>query len=97
MSDILLTQAHSLSPNQARAAAEKVALEMAQQFDMAIDWVGDTVSFSRSGVSGSLSLMPKEVQLEITLGMLLRAFKDKIEQRISANMAKVFCPGEPPI
>ena len=95
MSDIHLIQAHKLSPKKARAAAEKGALEMAQQFGMKIEWQGDTVTFQRSGVSGTLTLLPREAQLDITLGLLLRAFKEKIEQRISGNMYKLFCSDTP--
>jgi putative polyhydroxyalkanoate system protein len=91
VSDIYLVQAHLLNPKKARAAAEKVALEMAQQFGMTSDWQGDTLKFQRSGVSGTLTLLPNEAQLDITLGVLLRAFKAKIEQRISGNMYNVFC------
>ncbi len=90
MADISIRQKHLLTAKKARAAAEKVADEMAKDFDMAIDWQDDVLNFKRSGVSGSLTLLEREAQLEITLGFMLKAFAVKIEEKVSINMAKVF-------
>jgi putative polyhydroxyalkanoate system protein len=90
MADITIHQNHQLTAGKARAAAEKVADEMASEFDMAIDWQGDVLSFKRSGVSGTLTLLDQAAQLDITLGFMLKAFAPKIEEKVSENMAKVF-------
>ena len=63
---------------------------MATEFDMVIQWDGDVLSFKRSGVSGTLTLLDREALLDITLGSMLRAFAAKIEDKVSGNMAKVF-------
>ncbi len=90
MADITIRQAHQLSAAKARAAAEKVADEMAIEFDMATDWEGDVLNFKRSGVSGTLTLLDREAQLDINLGFMLKAFAPKIEEQAGRNMAKVF-------
>ncbi len=90
MGDITIRHAHALNATKARAAAEKVADEMATEFDMAIQWEGDVLSFRRSGVSGTLTLLDREALLDITLGFMLKAFAAKIEDKVSGNMAKVF-------
>ena len=90
MADITLRHAHELDANQARAAAEKVANEMATEFEMAVQWEGDVLSFKRSGVSGTLTLLDREALLDIDLGFMLKAFAAKIEEKVSGNMAKVF-------
>lgn len=90
MADISLRQPHELNAVRARAAAEKVADEMASEFDMAIQWDGDVLNFKRSGVSGTLTLLEREAQLDITLGFMLKAFASKIEEKVSVNLAKVF-------
>ena len=91
MADISIRQGHALSARRARAAAEKVAAEMATEFDMAITWEGEVLNFTRSGVSGQLTLREREAQLDVTLGFMLKAFAQQIEEKLSANMAKVFC------
>ena len=90
MADITIRHAHHLNAAKARAAAEKVADEMASEFDMAIQWEGDVLSFKRSGVSGTLTLLDREALLDITLGFMLKAFAAKIQEKVSGNMAKVF-------
>ncbi len=90
MADITIHQPHRLTPSKARAAAEKVADEMASEFDMAIDWQGDVLNFKRSGVSGTLTLLDSAAQLDITLGFMLKAFAPKIEEQVGRNMEKVF-------
>lgn len=66
---------------------------MTSEFDMACTWEGDVLSFKRSGVSGTLALREHEVQLDITLGFILKAFAGKIEEKVSENMSKVFASG----
>ena len=90
MADISIRQSHQLSAGKARAAAEKVADEMTSEFDMTCAWEGDVLSFTRSGVSGTLALLGQEAQLDITLGFMLKAFAGKIEEKVSENMTKVF-------
>ena len=90
VTDISIRHAHSLTAKKARAAAEKVANEMATEFEMAVRWEGDVLNFKRSGVSGTLTLLDREALLDITLGFMLKAFAAKIEEKVSANMATVF-------
>lgn len=90
MADISIRQSHQLTAEKARAAAEKVADEMTSEFDMVCVWEGDVLNFKRSGVSGTLALLGQEVQLDITLGLMLQAFAAKIEEKLGENMAKVF-------
>jgi len=90
MSDIRVTQAHKLTHKKAKAAAQKVAEQMAEEYDMAAEWDGDILRFKRSGVSGKLILSEHEAQLEISLGFLLKAFAPTIEEKIAAKMKKVF-------
>lgn len=90
MADISITQPHKLPPKKAKAAAQKVADQMAKEYEMASEWEGDVLSFKRSGVTGRLVLLEKTAQLEISLGFLLKMFAPTIEEKVSAKMKKVF-------
>lgn len=90
MADISICQRHQLSPAKAREAVQKVADEMATQFDMAIAWQDDVLTFTRSGVAGTLVLRDREAQLDITLGFMLKAFAGKIAEKVGSNMEKMF-------
>ncbi|MDB5763326.1 MAG: hypothetical protein JWQ21_2321 [Herminiimonas sp.] len=91
MADISITQVHELTPNKAKAAAQKMADRMAEEYDMSSEWEGDVLTFRRSGVAGTLALQDSQARLDITLGFPLKAFAPGIEEKISRNMEKVFC------
>jgi putative polyhydroxyalkanoate system protein len=90
MADISITQAHALTPTKAKAAAQKVAEQMAQEYEMNAEWEGDVLLFKRSGVSGRLTLEEQHAHLEISLGLLFKAFAAAIEEKVAAKMKKVF-------
>lgn len=91
MSDITIVQEHELSEAEARSAVQKVADQMAAEFDMESRWEGDVLAFQRIGVSGRLALQPGQAQLDINLGIMLKAFAPKIREKVAGNMQKVFC------
>lgn len=91
MANFTIVQPHSLSMESARAAAQKVADQMAVDYEMSHQWVGDVLEFKRSGFSGTLALVEGSVQLDVLLGFMLRGFTKKIEEQVSKNMHKIFC------
>jgi putative polyhydroxyalkanoate system protein len=90
MPDISITQKHKLTQKKAKAAAQKVIDDLTAEYGVTAEWEGDVVSFQRSGVSGTLELLPHEAQIEITLGFMLKAFSSTIEQHVQDHMEKVF-------
>jgi putative polyhydroxyalkanoate system protein len=90
MADINIVQDHHLTPKKARDAAQKVADKLAQEYDLACAWDGDVLRFERSGVSGSLTLLKHQAQMQIKLGFLFSAFSSTIESKVAENMKKVF-------
>ena len=92
MAEITIIQAHSLSPEKAREAAQKVADQMAREYDMEFEWEGQVLHFERSGVQGSLTLEKTQAEIFIKLGFLMSAFASTIEAKVAENMKKVFNP-----
>lgn len=90
MPDISIVQSHRLSPAEARAAAQQVAGQLAEEYGMALEWIGDVLRFSRAGVSGALTLSGSEARIDISLGLLFKAFAPTIEQKVGTKMKKVF-------
>ena len=91
MADISITQEHKLTHKKAKAAAQKVADRLAEEYDMESEWEDEHVLvFRRSGVSGRLELHEHEATIDINLGFLLKAFSGKIEEEVGKNMRKVF-------
>lgn len=92
MSEISIVQEHSLSPEQARAAAQQVAQKLAADYELACKWDGDVLRFERSGVEGALSLEGQRAALRIRLGFFMSAFASTIEAKVAEKMRKVFVP-----
>ncbi|HEY5799469.1 MAG TPA: polyhydroxyalkanoic acid system family protein [Burkholderiaceae bacterium] len=90
MSQIDITQPHKLTHKKAVAAAQKVADQLAAEYDLECEWDGDVLRFARSGVDGTLEVRADEAQIRIKLGFLLAMFAPKIEEKVAANMKKVF-------
>ncbi len=82
MSDITIRRQHGKSLAEARAAAEHMAAELDDEFDLKYTWDGDRLHFKRPNVAGELLLDNQEVALNIRLGILLFAVKPAIERAI---------------
>jgi putative polyhydroxyalkanoate system protein len=82
MSDITIRRKHGKTPAAARAAAERMAAELSEEFDLNYSWKDDVLHFKRSGLTGELTLDKKDVVLSIHLGFLLAAFKPSIEREV---------------
>lgn len=97
MADLHILREHALG----LAAARKIAFAWAEQveseFDMECTYEEgksqDTVTFTRSGVSGTLQVDKARFELNAKLGFLLGAFKDKIEAEIVKNLDTLLAPG----
>jgi putative polyhydroxyalkanoate system protein len=90
MADIHLIREHELGLAEARKIAFKWAEQVEEKFDMECTYEEgkskDNVSFSRSGVDGTLVVTKDSFVLDAKLGFLLGAFKDKIEGEITKNL-----------
>jgi putative polyhydroxyalkanoate system protein len=90
MAEITIVHKHTLTHKKAREAAQKVAEQLAEEYDLAWEWEGDVLHFERSGVQGNLSLDGKQAEMFIKLGFLMSAFAPTIEAKVAENMKKVF-------
>jgi putative polyhydroxyalkanoate system protein len=95
MADITLKRPHQLGLKGARAAADSMVEKLDKQFNLSGDWEGDTLHFDRPGVSGRLHVTASEMQLEVTLGFLLKAMKGPIERAVHEQLDKVLTDAKP--
>ena len=90
MADIHLSREHALGLPEARKIAFKWAEQVEKEFDMASTYeegtTSDRLSFSRSGVQGTLNVTANEFEISAQLGFLVGIFKEKIEAEIIGNL-----------
>ncbi len=90
MADIRINKAHKLPLKKAKEVAQQVADQLKEKYDLKSEWVGDVLKFYKSGIKGELSVTGKEIDVHISLGFLLNAFRHKIQSEIERNMDDMF-------
>lgn len=96
MSEIQIRRSHTLTARAARLAAEKIAGQLDEEFDLAYEWDDNVLVFKRSGVSGELIVEKREVHIRVRLGFLLLAIRPRIESEIHRFFDENFGPGSSP-
>lgn len=90
MPSISVSRAHKLPHNKARDAAEKIARDLQQRFQLDYAWDGDDMTFTRPGINGRMHVGKSRVALDVQLGLLLTPIKPAIEREIHARLDKLF-------
>jgi putative polyhydroxyalkanoate system protein len=92
VSEILVSRAHGLSLKKAKSAAERIAAELAEEFDIVYAWEGDRLEFERPGVTGSIKVDKKHVEIHARLGLMLSMLRSRIEREIHRFCDENFGP-----
>lgn len=99
MPDIHIEREHSLGLARARELAFKWAEAAEDKLDMECTYeegkTSDLVSFTRPGVNGELRVTRDRFELHARLGLLLGAFRERIETEITSNLDKLLQQGDP--
>jgi putative polyhydroxyalkanoate system protein len=90
MTTMSIAKKHHLSHKEAKAAAQKVADDLKQRFDLTYAWKGDSIEFERPGLAGELHVGRTEVRLACELGFMLSLLKPKLESAIHSEFDKHF-------
>ncbi len=97
MPDIHIVRDHGVTLARAKEVAQRVADDLAREYDLVTRWVGNALHFQRSGVQGVMRVDDDRIDLEVTLGFLLKAFRSSfvhhIEREFDARLAKA--PAQP--
>lgn len=99
MADIHITRQHHLGLAEARKLAFRWAEVAEEKLDMECTYEegksSDLVSFTRSGVKGELKVTKEKFVLDARLGLLLGAFKERIESSIVKNLDELLAHESP--
>lgn len=96
MADIQVVRAHRLGLVKARKIAFRWAEHVEEKFDMTCTYeegdTGDEVCFARSGVNGTLLVTKESFELKVKLGLIVGAFKGRIEGEIIEQLDLMLAP-----
>ena len=90
MGTMSISKKHNLSHKKAKEAAQQVADDLQQRFDLAYAWRGDCIEFERPGLRGEMHVGKDEVRLDCQLGFLLTALKSSLEREVHKEFDKRF-------
>ena len=99
MPDIHIVRDHALGFASARKLAFRWAEEAEERLGLECVYeegkTSDTVTFTRSGVNGELKVTKERFELQARVGLLLAAFKDRIETEIVSNLDQLLAVKDP--
>ena len=90
MSHIDMHAQHTLGRKEAHAAADELAADLAQKFDIHYAWDGDHIHFERSGVDGTITVSDSEIRIKARLGLILMFLKPRVEDEIVSYLTEHF-------
>ena len=90
MSHIDIRAFHRLDRAEACAAADALAEDLAEKFDIDYGWDGETLVFERPGVHGEIAIDGQSIHIQARLGLLLALLKGRIEEEIHRYLREHF-------
>ena len=85
LSIIQISRQHQLGLAAARIAAEAIAADMSESYQLDCEWADEDeteLRFRGSGVHGTLTLDEDTLELEVHLGLMLLPVRSVLEQEI---------------
>jgi putative polyhydroxyalkanoate system protein len=90
MSNIDLHARHGLSREDAQAAADDLARDLASKVSIDYGWKGDHIHFERPGVHGTITVRDREIRVRARLGLMLMFLKPQIENEVVRYLREHF-------
>ena len=83
MANIHIRRKHNLDNTEAKARVEEIAKDLKGKLGASYRWEGDSLRFKRTGASGSIEVGQGEIEVNVTLGLVLMPMKGVIESTIN--------------
>ncbi len=71
-------------------AANTMAARLNKDYGVVSRWEGSAMHFERSGLSGVLTLTPGQLALDVKLGFLMSAMREKIANAVERKLDEEF-------
>jgi putative polyhydroxyalkanoate system protein len=75
---------------EAQRAADELAADLAEKFEINYGWEGDHIHFERTGVNGQITVRENEIRIRARLGLMLIFLKPVIEEEITQYLENHF-------
>ncbi len=78
MAKISIRHKHSQPEHTVRAVLDQLTEKLQAEYEITSVWHGNRIDFHRSGASGTLTMHPQQLDVEIKLSMFLSMFESRI-------------------
>lgn len=93
MADISISRNHEMDMGVLRQRLDELAADLKSKYGVRYRWEGDQILLDGSGVkNGVVNMTASSVSIDVTLGMMARLLKPKIEEEINRKIVKVLAP-----
>ncbi len=90
MADITFHRDHSIDTGVLKGRLDELAADLKRKYGIRSRWDGDTCLLDGAGVKkGVLTITDSNLSIEVTLGMMAKLLKSKIEEEIDKKIGKV--------
>jgi putative polyhydroxyalkanoate system protein len=90
MADISITKSHNVELGVLRGRLEELAKDLKAKYGVRSRWEGDTCLLDGAGLKqGVVKVTSSSLSLELTLGMMAKLLKPKIEEEIGKKIGKI--------
>lgn len=83
MSHISIQRRHHMSRDAAKQQVETLAETLKDKLGAQYQWQDDTLNFSRKHASGHIRVSDEQVDIEVSLGLVLRPLKGSLEKLVT--------------
>ncbi|MDQ2972071.1 MAG: polyhydroxyalkanoic acid system family protein [Pseudomonadota bacterium] len=90
MPGIDIQRSHDLGLERARKVVDRIAAAMTHKFGIDSAWEGDILRIKRAGMKGEIEIAADSVRVRAQLGLMLGAFKSRIEDEIRHQLDEHF-------
>jgi putative polyhydroxyalkanoate system protein len=90
MPQLFLSRDHSLSLDELRCRVAVMEEKLRSKYRAKTRWEDDRImSVEGLGLSGTLTIRPSRVEIDLSLGMLLGAMRGKIKDKLSSALERI--------
>lgn len=91
MALINIIREHSLPLADIKIKINAIAVELEDQYQLQSEWEDNCLFFRRKGASGSIEIDTQKFELNLTLGTMFKAVKNKIEKEVTVIVDSQLC------
>lgn len=84
MAKLTFSHTHAQAEPRVREMLDQLVARLQAEYEITSVWHGNRIDFHRSGASGTLTLHPHRIDVEIKLSIFLSMFEARIREAITS-------------